>query len=104
MEINRWFWMIIMSCVVYGMAFDFFNISGSLFVETNTEPKKSFVSTRVILMMTNGFGAVLGSFTSGWAIDKYFTKSFSSANDLAGFLETETTNPKMLEFIKTKGV
>jgi hypothetical protein len=41
-------WMIIMSCVVYGMAFDFFNISGSLFVETNTEPKKSFVSTRVI--------------------------------------------------------
>ena len=32
-------WMIIMSCVVYGMAFDFFNISGSLFVETNTDPK-----------------------------------------------------------------
>jgi hypothetical protein len=28
-------------------------------------------------------------FTSGWAIDKYFTKSFSSANDLAGFLETK---------------
>jgi NHS family xanthosine MFS transporter len=47
-NLNRWFWMIIMSCVVYGMAFDFFNISGSLFVETNTEPKKSFVSTRVI--------------------------------------------------------
>jgi NHS family xanthosine MFS transporter len=55
------------------------------------------------MMMTNGFGAVLGSFTSGWAIDKYFTKSFSSANDLAGFLETETTNPKMLEFIKNQG-
>jgi NHS family xanthosine MFS transporter len=89
--------------VVYGMAFDFFNISGSLFVETNTEPK-SFVSTRVIHDDDKWFGAVLGSFTSGWAIDKYFTKSFSSANDLAGFLETETTNPKMLEFIKTKGV
>jgi NHS family xanthosine MFS transporter len=54
MEINRWFYDHYV-CVVYGMAFDFFNISGSLFVETNTEPKKSFVSTRVILMMTNGF-------------------------------------------------
>jgi NHS family xanthosine MFS transporter len=30
-------WMIIMSCVVYGMAFDFFNISGSLFIETTTD-------------------------------------------------------------------
>jgi NHS family xanthosine MFS transporter len=42
------------------------------------------------MMMTNGFGAVLGSFTSGWAIDKYFTKSFNNT-ELAGFLETETT-------------
>jgi NHS family xanthosine MFS transporter len=32
-------WMIILSCIVYGMAFDFFNISGSLFVETNTDAK-----------------------------------------------------------------
>jgi NHS family xanthosine MFS transporter len=38
-EIHNGLWMIIMSCVVYGMAFDFFNISGSLFVETNTDPK-----------------------------------------------------------------
>src|SRR6202000_690582 len=32
-------WMIILSCIVYGMAFDFFNISGSLFVETQTTPQ-----------------------------------------------------------------
>ena len=31
-------WMIVLSCIVYGMAFDFFNISGSLFVETQTVP------------------------------------------------------------------
>jgi NHS family xanthosine MFS transporter len=54
-------WMIIM-CVVYGMAFDFFNISGSLFVETNTD-QKSFVSARLFMMMTNGL-AFLGNFTS----------------------------------------
>ena len=96
-------WMIIMSCVVYGMAFDFFNISGSLFVETNTDPKNSSSAQGLFMMMTNGFGAVLGSFTSGWAIDKYFTKSFTNTTDLAGFLETETTNSKMLEFVASQG-
>ncbi len=96
-------WMIIMSCVVYGMAFDFFNISGSLFVETNTDPKNRSSAQGLFMMMTNGFGAVLGSFTSGWAIDKYFTKSFNNTTDLAGFLETETTNPKMIAFINSQG-
>jgi NHS family xanthosine MFS transporter len=96
-------WMIIMSCVVYGMAFDFFNISGSLFVETNTDPKNRSSAQGLFMMMTNGFGAVLGSFTSGWAIDRYFTKSFSNTTDLAGFLQTKTTNPKMLEFVTGQG-
>lgn len=66
-------WMIILSCVVYGMAFDFFNISGSLFVETSTNAKIRSSAQGLFMMMTNGFGAVLGSFTSGWLIDKYFT-------------------------------
>lgn len=66
-------WMIILSCIVYGMAFDFFNISGSLFVETTTNPKIRSSAQGLFMMMTNGFGAVLGSFTSGWAIEKYFT-------------------------------
>ena len=96
-------WMIVMSCVVYGMAFDFFNISGSLFVETNTDPKNRSSAQGLFMMMTNGFGAVLGSFTSGWAIDKYFTKSFTNTTDLAGFLETETTNSKMVEFVSSQG-
>jgi hypothetical protein len=38
---------------------------------TNTE-QKSFVSTRLSLMMTNGFGAVLGSFALGWAIEIFY--------------------------------
>ncbi|MBB1193181.1 MFS transporter [Flavobacterium sp. SOK18b] len=96
-------WMIIMSCVVYGMAFDFFNISGSLFVETNTDAKNRSSAQGLFMMMTNGFGAVLGSFTSGWAIDKYFTKSFTSTTDLAGFLQTEPTNSKMADFVTSQG-
>ena len=97
-------WMIVLSCIVYGMAFDFFNISGSLFVETTTPAKIRSSAQGLFMMMTNGFGAVIGSFTSGWMIDKYFTKSFDNTVQLAGFLETEASNPKMLSFIGDRGV
>jgi NHS family xanthosine MFS transporter len=96
-------WMIIMSCVVYGMAFDFFNISGSLFVESNTDSKIRSSAQGLFMMMTNGVGAVLGSLTSGWAIDSFFTKSFKSTTELAGFLQTDATNSKMLDFVKGQG-
>lgn len=66
-------WMIILSCIVYGMAFDFFNISGSLFVETSTDPKIRSSAQGLFMMMTNGFGAVLGSSISGYVIDTYFS-------------------------------
>lgn len=66
-------WMIIVSCIVYGMAFDFFNISGSLFVETSTDSKIRSSAQGLFMMMTNGFGAIFGSITSGYIIDKYFT-------------------------------
>ncbi len=66
-------WMIILSCIVYGMAFDFFNISGSLFVETTTSPVIRSSAQGLFMMMTNGFGALMGAKISGYAIDKYFT-------------------------------
>jgi len=66
-------WMIILSCIVYGMAFDFFNISGSLFIETNTDNRIRSSAQGLFMMMTNGFGAILGSFTSGILIDVFFT-------------------------------
>jgi len=66
-------WMIILSCIVYGMAFDFFNISGSLFVETTTDSKIRSSAQGLFMMMTNGFGAFFGSKISGYVIDKYYT-------------------------------
>ena len=65
-------WMLILSCIVYGMAFDFFNISGSLFVETTTDSKIRSSAQGLFMMMTNGVGAFLGSKISGYVIDKYF--------------------------------
>ena len=66
-------WMIILSCVVYGMAFDFFNVSGSIFVETTTDSTIRSSAQGLFMMMTNGFGAILGSYTSGFIIKNYFT-------------------------------
>ena len=54
------------------MAFDFFNISGSLFVETQTDSKIRASAQGLFMMMVNGFGAVLGSVTSGYLIEAYF--------------------------------
>lgn len=65
-------WMIIMSCIVYGMAFDFFNISGSLFVETTTDAGIRSSAQGLFMMMTNGVGAYFGSKVSGYVIDKYY--------------------------------
>jgi len=73
-------WMIILSCIVYGMAFDFFNISGSLFVETETTPEIRGSAQGVFMMMVNGFGAFFGSIISGAVIDKFFTLADHSKN------------------------
>jgi MFS transporter, NHS family, xanthosine permease len=70
--------LILLSCIVYGMAFDFFNISGSLFVETNTDQRIRSSAQGLFMMMTNGVGAYLGSKISGFVIDKYFVNPDAS--------------------------
>jgi NHS family xanthosine MFS transporter len=66
-------WMIVLSCIIYGMAFDFFNISGSLFVESQADPKIRASAQGLFMLMTNGIGAVLGSLIAGFVIDHFFT-------------------------------
>lgn len=65
-------WMIILSNIIYGMAFDFFNISGSLFVETQVDTKIRASAQGLFMMMTNGFGAIIGALGSGIIIDRFF--------------------------------
>ena len=93
-------WMIIFSCIVYGMAFDFFNVSGSLFIETNTDSKIRSSAQGLFMMMTNGFGAVLGSMISGYMINKFFTFRFHTPTHLLSFLKTTSDNPAYKELIK----
>lgn len=70
---GRLLWMIVLSNIIYGMAFDFFNISGSLFVESQADPKIRASAQGLFMLMTNGIGAVLGSSISGIVIDRFFT-------------------------------
>jgi len=63
-------WMLVLSMIVYGVAFDFFNISGSLFVENETDSSIRSSAQGVFMIMTNGFGAFIGSYVAGWIVDK----------------------------------
>jgi len=63
--------LLVLSMIIYGMAFDFFNISGSLFVEMETEPGIRASAQGLFMIMTNGFGAFIGGVTSGWVVDLF---------------------------------
>ena len=59
----------VLSCIVYGMAIDFFNISGSLYVEQNAAVDIRSSAQGLFMMMTNGFGATIGTLAAGAVVD-----------------------------------
>lgn len=65
---------LILSMVVYGMAFDFFHVSGSLFVEQETNPSMRGSAQGLFILMANGIGIIAGTQTSGLVVD-YFTNA-----------------------------
>ncbi len=64
-------WLLILSMIVYGIAFDFFNISGSLFVDQETDVSIRNSAQGLFMMMTNGWGASIGMIAAGWVINMY---------------------------------
>jgi len=63
--------LLVLSMIIYGMAFDFFNISGSLFVEKEADIKIRASAQGLFMLMTNGIGAFLGGILSGWVVDHF---------------------------------
>ena len=63
----------ILSCVVYGVAFDFFNVSGGIFVDQVCEPSVKASAQGLFMMMTNGIGATVGTLTAGEIVNHYCT-------------------------------
>ena len=63
----------ILSCIVYGVAFDFFNVSGGIFVDQECEPSIKASAQGLFMMMTNGIGATVGTLAAGEIVNKYCT-------------------------------
>ena len=64
-------WMFVLSMLVYGVAFDFFNISGSLFVNKETDMSVRSSAQGLFMMMTNGFGATIGTIMAQQVVNHY---------------------------------
>ena len=61
----------ILSCIVYGVAFDFFNVSGGIFVDQECEPSVKASAQGLFMMMTNGIGATVGTLAAGEIVNHY---------------------------------
>ena len=64
-------WLFVLSCIVYGVAFDFFNISGSLFVNENVDTGIRSSAQGLFMLMTNGIGASLGTWVAGLVVNHF---------------------------------
>ena len=63
----------ILSCIVYGVAFDFFNVSGALFVDQVCAPEVKASAQGLFMLMTNGLGATIGTLSAGEIVNHYCT-------------------------------
>ncbi len=72
-------WMFILSCIVYGVAFDFFNVSGSLYVNQKTDKSIRSSAQGLFMLMTNGLGATIGTL-SAQAIVNHFVYNAAQPN------------------------
>lgn len=78
-------WMFVLSMIVYGIAFDFFNVSGSLFVDKETDKSIRSSAQGVFMMMTNGFGATIGMLGAQEVVNHYVFSQTDPALQLAGW-------------------
>lgn len=77
-------WMFILSCIVYGVAFDFFNISGALFVDQNTTPDIRSSAQGLFMIMTNGLGASFGTIAAQEVVN-HFVYNAPKAEQIVGW-------------------
>lgn len=77
-------WMFVLSCIVYGVAFDFFNISGALFVDRHTSTDIRSSAQGLFMIMTNGLGATIGTL-SAQVVVNHFVFDSGVTDVLAGW-------------------
>ena len=78
-------WMFVLSMIVYGMAFDFFNISGSLYVDQVSSKENRSSAQGLFMMMTNGIGATLGTLAAQQVINHYVNSQTTPIAQIEGW-------------------
>ena len=79
-------WLFILSCIVYGVAFDFFNISGSLYVNENTDKGIRSSAQGLFMLMTNGLGASIGTWAAGRVVNHFVYNAASPSWPTAWYI------------------
>ena len=74
----------ILSCIVYGVAFDFFNVSGGLFVDNEVAPELRASGQGLFMLMTNGLGATIGTLSAGAIVDHFCQCTDVTVNGTTG--------------------
>lgn len=64
-------WLFVLSCIVYGIAFDFFNVSGGLYVDRETSPDIRSSAQGLFMIMTNGVGATVGTLAAQAVVNSH---------------------------------
>ncbi len=81
-------WMFILSMIVYGVAFDFFNISGSLFVNNETDTSIRSSAQGLFVIMTNGIGATIGTLSAQAVVNHFVYSQTDPTAQVAGWSTT----------------
>lgn len=81
-------WLFVLSMIVYGVAFDFFNVSGSLYVDKETDPKMRSSAQGLFMIMTNGLGATIGTLSAGAVLDKFVFSRPAGVEQIEGWHES----------------
>jgi nucleoside transporter len=78
-------WMFVLSMIVYGIAFDFFNISGSLYVNEQTDDSIRSSAQGLFMIMTNGIGATIGTLTAQVVVNRFVYSQTDGVAQIAGW-------------------
>lgn len=84
-ELTGGLWMFVLSCIVYGIAFDFFNVSGGLYVDKMTTPDIRSSAQGLFMIMTNGLGATIGTLSAMAVVNHFVDPAASPELQLEGW-------------------
>ncbi len=81
-------WMFVLSCIVYGIAFDFFNVSGGLYVDKETSSEIRSSAQGLFMIMTNGLGATIGTLAAMAIVNHNVVATAPLAEQLDGWRDS----------------